>query len=61
MQKAGIEFLIKKIRLRKKMIKELIEKKVNNIIETNDLTDMQVWGIWCGIGFVCAFIVMWII
>ena len=43
------------------MIKELIEKKVNSIINTNDLTDMQVWGIWCGIVFVCAFIVMWII
>ena len=43
------------------MIKELIEKKVNSIINTNDLTDMQVWAIWCGIGFVCAFIIMWII
>ena len=43
------------------MIKELIEKKVNSIINTNDLTDMQVWGIWCCIGFVCAFIIMWII
>ena len=43
------------------MIKELIEKKVNSIISTKDLTDMQVCGIWCGIGFISAFIVMWII
>ena len=43
------------------MLKELLEKRVNSIIETNDLTDMQVWGVWCGIGFTSAFIVMWII
>ena len=43
------------------MLKELLEKRVNSIIETNDLTDMQVWGIWCGIGFVLALIIMWII
>jgi len=43
------------------MLKELLEKKVNSIIETNDLTDMQVWGVMCAIGFISAFIVMWII
>ena len=42
-------------------MKDKIEKKINSIIETNDLTDMQVWGICCGIGFVCAFVIMWII
>jgi len=43
------------------MLKELLEKKVNSIIETNDLTDMQVWSVMCGIGFISAFIIMWII
>jgi len=43
------------------MLKELLEKKVNSMINTNDLTDMQVWGIMCGIGFISACIVMWII
>ena len=43
------------------MLKELLEKKVNNLIETNELTDMQVWGVWGGIGFISAFIIMWII
>jgi len=42
-------------------MKDKIEKKINSIIETNDLTDMQVWGIWCGIGFICSYIIMWII
>jgi len=37
-------------------MKDKIEKKINSIIETNDLTDMQVWGVWCGIGFISAFI-----
>ena len=43
------------------MLTELLEKKVNSMINTNDLTDMQVWGVMCGIGFISAFIVMWII
>ena len=43
------------------MLKELLEKKVNSIIDTNDLTDIQVWGVMCTIGFISAFIVMWII
>ena len=43
------------------MLKELLEKQVNNIIDANELTDMQVWGVMCGIGFISAFIVMWII
>ena len=43
------------------MLKELLEKKVNSIIEANELTDLQVWGYWCGIGAICALIVMWII
>ena len=43
------------------MLKELLEKKLNSIIETNDLTDLQVWGVWCGIGFICALIIIWII
>ena len=43
------------------MLKELLEKKVNSIINTNDLTDMQVWGVMCAIGFISAFIVMWVI
>ena len=42
-------------------MKDKIEKKINSIIETNDLTDMQVWGVLCGIGFISAFIIMWII
>ena len=42
-------------------MKDKIEKKINSIIETNDLTDIQVWGIMCGIGFILAFIIMWII
>jgi len=54
----GIEFLVKKT---EKIMKDKIEKKINSIIETNDLTDMQVWGVWCGIGFISAFIIMWII
>ena len=60
----GIEYLAKKIKQttrKNKMLKELLEKKVNSIINTNDLTDLQVWGIWCGIGFISAFIIMWII
>ena len=43
------------------MLKELVEKKVNSLINTNELTDMQVWGIMCSIGFISAFIIMWII
>ena len=43
------------------MLKELLEKKVNSMIETNDLTDMQVWGVMCGVGFISALIIMWII
>jgi hypothetical protein len=43
------------------MLKELLEKKVNSIIETNDLTDLQVWGIWFATGFVSAFILIWLI
>jgi len=43
------------------MLKELLEKKVNSMINTNDLTDMQVWGVMGFIGFISAFIVMWII
>ena len=43
------------------MLKELLEKKVNSMINTNDLTDMQVWGVMCAIGFISAFIIMWII
>ena len=43
------------------MLKELLEKKVNSMINTSDLTDMQVWGVMCSIGFISAFIVMWII
>jgi len=31
-------------------MKDKIEKKINSIINTNDLTDMQVWGIWYGRG-----------
>ena len=43
------------------MLKELLEKKVNSMIETNDLTDMLVWGVMCGIGFISALIIIWII
>ena len=43
------------------MLKELPEKKVNSMIETNDLTDMQVWGVMCAIGFISALIIIWII
>ncbi len=43
------------------MLKELLEKKVNSLINTNDLTDMQVWGVMCATGFISAFIIMWII
>jgi hypothetical protein len=43
------------------MLKELLEKKVNRIVDANELTDMQGWGCWCGIGFISACIVMWII
>jgi len=43
------------------MLKELLEKKVNSIIDANELTDMQVWGYWLVTGFICALIVMWII
>jgi hypothetical protein len=52
---------VKKQQRGKLMLKELLEKQVNSIIDANELTDMQVWGCWCGIGFVCALIVMWII
>ena len=43
------------------MLKELLEKKVNSLINTNELTDMQVWGVMCGIGFISALIIMWIV
>ena len=43
------------------MLKELLEKKVNSIVDANELTDMQVWGVMGLIGFISAFIVMWII
>jgi hypothetical protein len=43
------------------MLKEQLEKRINSIIETNDLTDLQVWGVICGIGFISSFIIMWII
>jgi len=43
------------------MLKEQLEKRLNSIIETNDLTDLQVWGSCFGIGFISAFILMWII
>jgi len=43
------------------MLKELLEKQVNSIIDANELTDMQVWGCCCFIGFISACIVMWII
>jgi len=57
-----IEYLARKINnKRNKTMKDKIEKKINSIIETNDLTDMQVWGVWCGIGFISAFIIMWIV
>ena len=42
-------------------MKNKIENKINSMIETNDLTDIQVWGVMCGIGFISAFIIMWII
>lgn len=42
-------------------MKDKIEKQINSIIETRDLTDIQVWGVMCGIGFISAFIIMWII
>ena len=43
------------------MLKELLEKKVNSMINTNELTDIQVWSVMCGIGFISPFIIMWII
>jgi len=43
------------------MLKELLEKKVNSMINTNELTDIQVGGVMCGIGVISAFIIMWII
>ena len=43
------------------MLKELLEKKINSIINTNDLTDMQVWGVMSAIGFISALIIIWII
>jgi len=42
-------------------MKDKIEKKINSMINTNDLTYMQVWGIMCCIGFISACIIMWII
>ena len=42
-------------------LKNKLEKQVNSIIDANELTDIQVWGGWCGIGFISACIVMWII
>jgi len=52
---------VKKTTKRKTNVKRTLEKQVNSIIDANELTDMQVWGCWCGIGFVCALIVIWII
>jgi len=58
----GIKYLAKKINnKRNKTMKDKIEKKINSMINTNDLTDMQVWGIMCCIGFISACIIMWII
>ena len=42
-------------------LKNQLEKRVNSIVDTNDLTDLQVWGCCFGIGFMSACIVMWII
>ena len=46
---------------RKPNVKRTTRKKINSMINTNDLTDMQVWGVMGLIGFISAFIVMWII
>ena len=46
---------------RKTNVKRTTRNKVNSLINTNDLTDMQVWGVMCAIGFISALIIMWII
>ncbi len=42
-------------------LKNQLEKRVNSIVDTHDLTDLQVWGCCFGIGFICALIIIWII
>ncbi len=43
------------------MLKELLEKKVNSIIDANELTDMQVWGCCFAIGVVTVLFLNWIV
>mgnify|MGYP003625834147 FL=1 len=42
-------------------LKNQLEKRVNSIIDTNDLTDLQVWGCWFGCGALTALLLIWIV
>ena len=42
-------------------LKAYIENIITTFAAMNDLTEPQVWGVCCGIGFVCAIVIMWII
>ena len=59
--KKSLSPIKKKPTTKKTNVKRTPRKKVNSIVNANELTDMQVWGCWCAIGFISAFIVMWII
>jgi hypothetical protein len=42
-------------------LKNQLEKRVNSIVDTNDLTDLQVWGCCFGCGVLTALLLIWII
>jgi hypothetical protein len=41
-------------------LKNQLEKRVNSIVDTNDLTDLQVWGCCFGCGVIATLILIWV-
>jgi hypothetical protein len=41
-------------------LKKQLEKIVNSIVDTHDLTDLQVWGCCFGCGVLTALLLIWI-
>jgi hypothetical protein len=41
-------------------LKNQLEKQVNSIVDTNDLTDLQVWGCCFGSGVITTLILIWV-
>jgi hypothetical protein len=42
-------------------LKNQLEKQVNSIVDTNDLTDLQVWGCCFGCGVITTLILIWVV